>query len=379
MESAMSFDFNQLPHAGIRSLAPYIPGKSIDEVAQEQGLSDIIKLASNENPLGCSPNVLQALSQLTSQQISLYPTSINHPLRTKLAQKLGVDSEMLTLSNGSDLLFCLLLTSFALHTDKHILTHDCAFISYSIQAKTLGIPVISTPIYTDWRVNIEAMLNACNEKTALIFIANPNNPTGLLIEHIEIERLLNNIPKTTILVLDEAYYEYAHSSYKANSIELLAKYPNLVITRTFSKAYALAGLRLGYAISDPQITALLYRLQLPFAVNQAAMLAASAALDDQAFLEKSIQTTSQGIHQMQNGLAKLNLPHLPTAANFITFDCKTDADPIYQALQKYGIIVRPLAPYGLNNFLRVTIGTQKQNHKFLEKLTICLGEAHHEK
>ena len=368
----MTFDFNLLPHPGIRSLAPYIPGKSIDDVALEQGLTDIIKLASNENPLGCSPLVLQALSHLSSQQISIYPTSINHPLRHKLANKLAIDSDMLTLSNGSDLLFCLLLTCFALHCDKHILTHDYAFISYGIQAKTLNIPVVNTPVVSDWRVDISAMIAACSEKTALIFIANPNNPTGLLVNQTDIERLLENIPETTILVLDEAYYEYAEHLTHSNSIELLTKYPNLVITRTFSKAYALAGLRIGYAIANPQITSLLYRLQLPFAVNQAAMVAASAALDDQAFLEQSIQTTTQGIEQMEHGLTKLQLPYLPTAANFITVDCKTDAEPIYQALQQYGIIVRPLHPYGLNNYLRVTIGTKEQNRRFLEKLGLCL-------
>ncbi len=368
----MTFDFTKLSHAGIQSLAPYIPGKSIDEVAREQGLTDIIKLASNENPLGCSPHVLRALSELTSQQIALYPTSINHPLRKKLADKLSINSEMLTLSNGSDLLFCLLLTCFALHDNKHILTHDYAFISYSIQAKTLNIPVVSTPVHADWQVDIDAMIHACNEKTALIFLANPNNPTGVLIPATEIERLLENIPKNTLLVLDEAYHEYAESISKSNSLALLDKYPNLVITRTFSKAYALAGLRLGYAISHPQITSLLYRLQLPFAVNQAAMVAASAALDDHAFLEKSLDITARGLRQMEQGLATLKISSLPTAANFLMIDCKMDSEQLYQRLQQHGIIVRPLHPYGLNNYLRVTIGTEQQNNKFLEKFALCL-------
>ena len=366
----MTVDFNLLPHEVIRGLAPYIPGKSTDDVAREQGIKDIIKLASNENPLGCSPMVLQALAHLSSQQISMYPTSINHPLRHKLADILGVDTTMLTLSNGSDLLFCLLLTCFALHSDKHIITHDYAFISYGIQAKTLNIPVVTTPILPDWQVDIDAMIAACNEKTSLIFIANPNNPTGLLVPHTEIERLLENIPNTTILVLDEAYYEFV--THVSHSIKLLTKYPNLVITRTFSKAYGLAGLRIGYGIANAQITSLLYRLQLPFAVNQAAMIAASAALDDQAFIEQSLRTTTQGIAQMQQGLAKLNLPYLPTAANFILVDCKTDAGPIYQTLQQYGIIVRPLHPYDLNNYLRITIGTKEQNAQLLEKLALCL-------
>jgi len=372
----MACDYDQLPHIGIRTLIPYVPGKSSEELAREQGLTDIIKLAGNENVSGCSPLVTQALTNLSGHQIATYPMSVNHPLRQKLAKKLGADKEMVTLGNGSDSLFCSLLTCFALHNNKHILTHDYAFSSYAIQAKTLGIPVVSVPIQSNWEINIDAMIDACNDETALIFLANPNNPTGMLVNQADITRLIESIPETTILVLDEAYHEYVADPDKTYSIELLKKHPNLVITRTFSKAYGLAGLRLGYAIANSQITALLYRIQLPFVVNIPALTAGFAALDDDEFIDQTFHLNQVGLKQVQQGLTALGLTHIPTSGNFITFDCKTESLPIYQGLQNYGIIVRPLHAYGLNNFLRVTIGTRDQNIRFLEQLAL---ELHHEK
>ena len=366
----MPCNYEALPHVGIRTLKPYIPGKSADVLAKEKGLVNIIKLASNENPLGCSPRVTAALSQITAHQIATYPMSVNHPLRERLAKKLNVEESMVTLGHGSDSLFCLLLTCFALGTGRHILTHDYAFSSYAIQAKTLGIPVVSTRVDADWAVDIDAMIAACNEETALIFMANPNNPTGLPVSDINIKRLLNAIPITTLLVLDEAYYEFGQST----SLALLDEHPNLVITRTFSKAYGLAGLRLGYAIANRQITALLYRIQLPFVVNVTAMVAATAALNDDDFIQQTLASTQAGLKQMQEGFNTLGLKHKPSVANFITVDCGIDSMPIYHALQEHGIIVRPLHPYGLNNYLRVTIGTENQIDRFLEALSITLKE-----
>jgi histidinol-phosphate aminotransferase len=364
----MPCNFNLLPHTGIQTLAPYIPGKSADEVAREQGLTSIIKLASNENPLGCSQLVVKALAAVSSKQIATYPIAVHHPLRNKLASKLAVDIDMITLANGSDALFPLLQTIFALHCDKHILTHDCAFIAYGIYAKTLGIPVVSTPLLSNWQVDIDALITSCNEKTALIFLASPNNPTGVLVSQAEITRILQNIPSTTILVVDEAYYEYVNKADKLNTISLLATYPNLVITRTFSKAYGLAGLRLGYSITNSEIAAIIQRVLPPFAVNEIALVAASAALDDDEFIRISVDNNEQGLQKLEHGLTALGLNYLPSAGNFITFNCKTDTTLLYQKLQQHGIIVRPLHPYGLNNYLRVTVGSQQQNYRFLETL-----------
>lgn len=365
----MSVDFQNLPHAGVRSLVPYKPGKSIEELQNEKGLTDIIKMASNENPLGCSPRALSALRALSSSSIATYPSPINHPLMPKLAKQLGIESRQLFLSNGSDYIFGLLMNCFALHSDKHILTHDYAFSTYAIQANTINIPVHTAAVHSDWQVNIDALIKECTSKTALIFIANPNNPTGLLISPSEIKRLLEHIPEQTLLVLDEAYYEYAALKLNPNSIEWLAEHKNLIITRTFSKIYGMAGLRLGYAMANPAIVELLARVQLPFAVNQAALGAAYAALDDLDFIEQSLILNKEGMQQLEQGFQTLHIKTLPSAANFLTFDCKEDSMALYHHLLDRGIIVRPLHPYNMPQWLRVSVGTNAQNTRFLEALT----------
>lgn len=365
----MSIDFQKLPHAGIRALVPYKPGKSIEELTREKGITNIIKLASNENPLGCSPLALTALRSMPSHLIATYPSPINHKLMPKLAAKLKIDVDQLFVSNGSDYLYSILLNCFALHNDKHILTHDYAFSTYAIQANSFNIPVRSVEIDINWNVSINKLIQACNEQTALIFIANPNNPTGLIIPQEEIKRLLEHIPKSTLLVLDEAYYEYAVSKMSCNSVDWLAEHENLVITRTFSKIYGLAGLRLGYAIANQSVINLLQRVQLPFAVNQAALTAAYAAVDDNEFLDLSVQTNLEGMIQMRGGLDQLNLDYLPSACNFLTFNCKEDGMSLYNYLLDRGIIVRPLHPYNMNHYIRVTIGTREQNNRFLNELT----------
>jgi histidinol-phosphate aminotransferase len=369
----MICDFNNLPHAGIQSLVPYAPGKSIDAVALEQGLSKVIKLASNENPLGCSPAVLNALAQLKTQDLALYPLSTQHLLHQKLASFLGIDADMLTLGNGSDALNPLLMICFALHRNKHILTHEKAFIAYEIAAKSLGIPVFKTPLLPHWQVDLAQMIAQCNESTGLIFLASPNNPTGVMFSQENIEKLLAAIPASTLLVVDEAYHEFVEP--KLQLLPLLAKYPNLLITRTFSKAYGLAGLRLGYLIAQPQIIRILHRVILPFSVNQLALLAGSVALDDQDFIEKTVNNNRQGLKQLADGLQALNIPFIPSQANFITMDCQRDAVRLYQLLQEQGIIVRPLHPYQMQHYLRVSIGTAEQNSYFLDKIK----EIYHEK
>lgn len=364
----MPIDFQQLPHAGIRNVTPYKPGKSIEELAHEKGLRDIIKLASNENPLGCSPLALEALHSMPSHRISSYPAPLHHPLMPKLAEHLHIDTEQLFLSNGSDYIYSILLYCFALHRDKHIMTHQYAFSTYEIQANTLGIPVTITPVNDHWEVMIDSLIKTCTTDTALIFIANPNNPTGLLIPQKDIKRLLEQIPESTLLVLDEAYFEYAQSELSCNSIDWLEKHPNLVITRTFSKLYGLAGLRLGYAIAHPMIIDLLRRAQLPFAVNQAALHAAYSALDDSAFVMNSLQSNQQGLTQVRQGFDALRLQYLPSSCNFLTFNCKEDGMKLYNYLLDQGIIIRPLHPYHMEQYLRVTIGTYEQNVRFLNAL-----------
>lgn len=371
----MIFDYKQLPHPGIRSLAPYIPGKSTESLAKEQGLSDIIKLASNENPLGCSPKALEALTQLVPHQLATYTVSAEHPFRTQLANHLNLDKEMVLLSNGSDTIFNLSLVCFALHSNRAIVTHDAAFIQYEIQAKTLGIPVIKTPLKKDKTVDIEQLINVCQTQSiAMLFLANPNNPTGILIPQKQIQDLLEGIPAEVIVVLDEAYYEYTPVNEQSNPSLLLQQFPNLILTRTFSKIYGLAALRLGYALANPVLIELLYRIQLPFIVNQAAMKAASAALEDQNFVQQTLENNHYGMKQVREGLQELQLKQLPSAGNFIAFDTGHEGLTIDQLLQQQGIIVRPLNPYGLSQYLRVTIGTKEQNTRFLTALSHSLKE-----
>lgn len=368
----MACDYHALPHPGIQNLAPYIPGKSAESLAKEQGIQDVIKLASNENPLGCSPMVKEALHSLSANQVATYPIAADHPLPSKLAEKLGINQNMLILGNGSDALFPLILNCFALHQNKHVLIHDYAFVSYAIHAQTLGIPVIRTPLLDNWQVDVDAMLNFCEEKTAIIFLANPNNPTGSQLSLDKIKKILQNIPETTLLVVDEAYQEYKHNAEKSSAISLLQTYPNLIVTRTFSKAYGIGGLRIGYAVANHDIVAILQRAQPPFTVNQAALVAGLAALEDQVFITETLQTNTQGMDELQKALQDMKLTYLPPAGNFITFDCEVDGAIIFEALLKEGIIVRPLHPYGLNSFLRVTIGTAEQNKRFIDKLSVCL-------
>ncbi|HVT62552.1 MAG TPA: histidinol-phosphate transaminase [Legionellaceae bacterium] len=367
----MDYDFSSLPHKGIQALSPYVPGKSVEEVANECGIHDIIKLASNENAYGCSPKVIEALQEITPMMISRYPSAAHHPIRKQLSEFLGIEANMLTIANGSDSLFGLLLTCFALHQNKHILTHEYAFSSYEIQARSLGIKVKKTPTQ-NWQIDISALIKACTDKTALIFIANPNNPTGLMINMADICQILDNIPKSTLLILDEAYFEFVNPC--LHTVQLLHHYPNLVITRTFSKAYGLAGLRLGYALAHPQITRLIQKIHLPFTANVVAMHAACAALSDQPFIQKTQSKIEAHRYTMMGQLDEQHIDYIPSYANFLAIDCGQDTLPIVQALQAHGIIVRPLHPYGMDTYLRVTIGTKKQNERFLKTFFDILAQ-----
>lgn len=364
----MSIDLQNLPHAGIRSLIPYKPGTSIEELQKEKGLTDIIKMASNENPLGCSPLALSALKNSASATIATYPSPINHPLMAKLAAQLQINPQHLFLSNGSDYIFGLLSQCFALHLDKDILTHEYAFSTYAIQAKALGVAVQIVAVAENWQVDVEAIIQACTVQTALIFIANPNNPTGLLISSEKIKYLLEHIPQQTLLVLDEAYFEYTTHQSEHDSISWLNEHPNLVVTRTFSKIYGMAGLRIGYAIAHPEVISILQRVQLPFMVNQAALNAAYAALDDKEFIQRSINLNQAGMRQLKQGFQQLGIQYFASAGNFLTFDAQEDGMNLYHYLLNRGIIIRPLHPYNMPQYLRVTVGTEEQNNRFLHEL-----------
>ena len=368
----MSCDFSTLSHPGIQDLSPYVPGKSIAEVANQYGIHDIIKLGSNENALGCSPKVTEALRQVKSLEIMTYPSHAHHPFHRELSNFLQVSEPMLTLGNGSDSLFGLVLIAFALLQDKHIIVHDYAFNSYAIQAKTFGIAVKSLALQK-WQIHVENLIAACTPQTAAIFIDNPGNPIGAYLDVAAVEEILVNIPETTLLVLDEAYHEYLPPA-AVSSLSLLNKYKNLIITRTFSKAYGLAGLRLGYAIANPQITAVIQKVHLPFAINHLAMDAGRVAIYDQDFISHTRNYIANERQIMAQFLDKHAIGYLPPSSNFVTLDCGSHSAPsVARYLEQRGIICRPLTMYGLHFHLRVTIGSTEQNQRFRRELVDILA------
>lgn len=365
--------FLELPHTGIRELKPYKPGKSVSELRQERQLESIIKLASNENPFGTSPKAIAAIRQMEGHDYAVYPSAVLHPLRHKLATQIGIADNELMLSNGTDYIIWFLLTTFALGNKKSMLTHKHAFGSYAIQAQTQNIPVRIVPTREDYTVCLDSMLQAIDERTGIIFLAQPNNPTGIPLPEAALAAFIEQVPKHIIIALDEAYYEFAYPKGSQFTLRLRAKHPNIVLFRTFSKAYGLAALRLGYMIGHPDIIDLMIRVQPPFTVNQMAMNAAIAALDDRLFLEQTLENNQLGIKQLQAGLNKLGLNHLPTATNFVTFDTRRDGMDVFDALLDKGVIVRPLVAYDMPNFLRVSAGMPEQNQRFLDALGSVLS------
>ncbi|WP_367607332.1 histidinol-phosphate transaminase [Legionella sp. W05-934-2] len=361
-------DWNQYIHRGIQSLKPYQPGKSVDDLFRERGVAHAIKLASNENPLGCSPNVLSALSNITAEQIATYPNAIHHPLKQKIAEQVSLSPNQILLANGSDSIFSLVFTLFCLHQQKEVLTHQQCFPSYPIQAKGLGIPTKQISLNDNWQWAVSSFIEACTSNTGVLLFANPNNPTGVIVSQLSIKELLQSVPENVIVIVDEAYYEYAFVDASESALPLLQHFPNLIITRTFSKAYGLAALRLGYAMANESIIELLWRIQQPFAVNNLALHCGEIAWDDQAFVQQSIELNAKGLAHMAQAISEMGYPLIPSHANFITFDAGVKASALNDYLLNKGVIIRPLAGAGMPHHLRVSIGNPQQNARFLDAL-----------
>jgi histidinol-phosphate aminotransferase len=355
---------------GVQQLIPYVPGKPIEELQRELGLTEIVKLASNENPLGMSPKALAAI-QAALPELTRYPDGSGFKLKAALAAKLKVATNQITLGNGSNEILELVARTF-LTPDLNVVLSQHTFAVYPLVTQAVGATVITVPAI-HYGHDLHGMLKAINEKTRLVFIANPNNPTGSVLDYAELKTFLQAIPKTVLCVLDEAYFEYNHYSADANSIAWLSEFENLIITRTFSKAYGLAGLRVGYSISHPTIADLLNRVRQPFNNNSLALAAAEAALADSDYLEKSVLVNNQGMKQLTEAFEQLNLQWIPSAANFVSVDLNRPALPIYQALLHKGVIVRPIANYEMPNHLRVSIGTEYENQKFIDALAQVLN------
>lgn len=363
----MSCDFLALALPGVQKLSPYVPGKPVDELARELNLdpASIVKLASNENPLGPSPKVLAAIQQ-ELPELTRYPDGNGFTLKTRLAAHYGVTLDQVTLGNGSnDILEMVAHAWLAPGLNAVFSAH--AFAVYPIATQAVGAQGKVVPAKA-WGHDLDAMLAAIDDNTRVVFIANPNNPTGTWFGPEALHRFLKRVPKTVLVVLDEAYIEYADGDELPDGMKFLAEHPNLLVSRTFSKAYGLAALRVGYAISSPAIAAVLNRVRQPFNVNSLALTAACAALADEDYLQRSRQVNTAGMQQLEAGLRALNLSWIPSRGNFIAVDFGREAAPINQALLHEGVIVRPVAGYGMPHFLRVSIGTEQENARFLHVL-----------
>ncbi|XOV89524.1 MAG: histidinol-phosphate transaminase [Pseudomonadota bacterium] len=366
----MSCDFQGLASAGIRELMPYVPGKPVEELQRELGLSDIVKLASNENPLGPSARVVAALADVMPE-LARYPDGSAWHLKHRLAEFLTVSPDMLTIGNGSNDVLELLARVF-LNSSNESLVSQHSFVVYPLVTRAIGAGLKVVPA-RDFGQDLEATLNTISARTRMIFIANPNNPTGTWINKSALTDFLDQVREDVIVVLDEAYFEYVEEPDYPNGMELVKQYPNLVVTRTFSKAYGLAALRVGYAVSHPDIADLMNRVRQPFNVNSMSLVAAETALADQAYVRESVQTNTQGMRALEAGCRELGLPFIPSVGNFLAIDFGQDAAPIYQALLQEGVIVRPIGVYEMPNHLRVTVGLPAENARFLAAARKVLG------
>ena len=362
---------------GVRALTPYAPGKPIAELEREYGVSDIIKLASNENPLGPSPQALEA-ARTALADIALYPDGAGFELKAALARKHDVAANCITLGNGSNDVLDMVARAF-LTPGCEAVYDEHAFAVYPIATQAVGATGRIAKAHDGSRGpryghDLAALRAAVNANTRVVFIANPNNPTGTWLPSSQLEPFIRDLPTQVIVVVDEAYFEYVEEADYPNATQWLERYPNLIVTRTFSKAHALAGLRAGYALSHPAVADLLNRVRQPFNLNSVAQAAARAALDDTAHLAAAVRVNREGMRQLTGACTELSLDYIPSVGNFICIDVGQPGAAVYEGLLRAGVIVRPVANYGLPNHLRVTIGTAEQNARFVTALVRVLGK-----
>jgi len=356
----------------IRAIAPYQPGKPIAELERELGITGIVKLASNENPLGASSAAVAAMQEAI-KTIALYPDGNGFELKDALHKRYGVAHANITLGNGSNDLLELAARAFLTPGDKVVYSAH-AFAVYALATQAVGATGISVPAAKDFGHDLSVMLEAAKEnKAKIVFIANPNNPTGTFLSGAALHDFLHQLPADILLVLDEAYNEYLPENKRYDSVSWLQEFPNLIITRTFSKAYGLAGLRVGYALAHEQVTDMMNRVRQPFNVNSVAQAAAVAALRDISFVKKTFELNQRGMAQIAEGLGKMGLETIPSFANFLAFRIG-GATAMYRRLLELGVIVRPIANYDMPDWLRVSIGLESENAKFLNALKQALSE-----
>lgn len=355
----------------VKALQPYTPGKPVEELERELGIKNSIKLASNENPLGCS-EAAQAVVSQHIPDIWMYPDANAWYLKQELSKKLNVSANQLTIGNGSNDVLDLLARTF-LTSGREAIYSEYSFLVYALVTQACGATAhVSKANPVDHQQpyghNLEHMFAGINDQTAMIFIANPNNPTGTWLSRDQLYSFIKKVPEHILIVIDEAYFEYVQNDQYPDASKWLNEFANLVITRTFSKIYGLAGLRLGYAISSPEICDLLNRVRQPFNANSLALAAAVASLQDDDFVNRSVQNNLQGLQNLTAFCEQKGLQYIPSVGNFLTIKFADQTDRIYQQLLSKGVITRPVANYKLPDYLRVSIGTPEQMSRFTSEL-----------
>ncbi len=350
----------------VEKIKPYKPGKPIEEVIRELNLKgDVIKLASNENPLGTSPLAVKAMRRALKESW-LYPDDNCFYLKNLLARKFGVSSDEIIVGNGSVEILPLVALAYLNPQDSAVISQG-SFIWYKIAVTIAGAQLIEVPL-RNYTIDLKAMMNAIQKNTKLIFIANPNNPTGTIVKKAEVEELFNKIPEDILVVMDEAYREYIKDPEFPDSFKIFREKKNILILHTFSKIYGLAGARLGYGIAHKEIITNLMKLRISFNVNRISQVAGIAAINDDEFVQKSVKLNDAGREYLYEAYDKLGLFYIPTHGNFIFVDFGKDSQIIFEELQRHGIITRTIKEYGFPNALRITIGTEKQNRKLIRTL-----------
>jgi len=368
-------DFVSLAAPGVPGLKPYEPGKPIEELEREYGIAGAVKLGSNENPLGPGPLALAAI-RAGLGSLHRYPDGSGYALKKALAAQLSVGAgpitpDHLTLGNGSNEVLELAARTFVTPADEVVFSEH-AFAVYSIVTQAVGARAIVTPARS-YGHDLHAMRAAVTERTRLVFIANPNNPTGTWVGSDALAGFLTSLPKQVLVLIDEAYYEYVDEPGYPNGVAWVERFPNLIVTRTFSKIHGLAGLRLGYGVSHPEVAGLFNRVRQPFNINSLALVAAEAALGDEGHVARSRRVNKAGLRQLEDTCDALGLSCIPSVANFLCIALPRPGSDVYAALLCEGVITRPIAGYGLPEHLRVTVGTEAENARFAAALTRVLG------
>ncbi len=359
------------PH--ILAIAPYQTGKSLEELQEEFGVSEFLHLKSNENPLGPSPKAVAAMQQAI-RQANRYPDGASFALRKALAHKHDLPMAHILVGSGLDEVISLLMRSFLTPADEIVLS-QYSFIMYALNAQAIGVKRVVVQAQTNYVHDLDAIVKAVTDKTKMIFLDNPNNPTGTMINHAAFDAFLQRIPEHVIVVVDEAYDDYVEAEDFPQTLSYLKHGRWLAILKTFSKIYGLAGLRVGYCLAPEALLEVVHRIRPPYNVNLIAQAAALAALTDTEHIQKSREVNLQGKRYLYCAFKELGLSYLPTQGNFILIDCGRDAAPIAQKLLRSGVIVCPVKGYGLPQHLRITIGTPAQNERLIAALHQALQES----